>query len=46
LRTRPSLPVPLISRMSTLCVLRRPRTAGVARDACLDLGISTSSSGT
>lgn len=38
--TRPSLPVPVISRMSILCVLRRPRTAGVASEACFDFGAS------
>lgn len=39
-RTRPSLPVPVMSRMLMPCVLRRPRTAGVARDACFDRGLT------
>lgn len=46
LRTRPSLPVPVTSRMFSPWVLRRPRTAGVARDACLDFGVSVISSDT
>ena len=35
LSTRPSLPVPGILAMSTSYLLRRPRTAGVARPPCL-----------
>ena len=40
LRTRPSFPVPVMSRMLMSCVLSRPRTAGVARDACFDFETS------
>ena len=39
-KTRPSLPVPVMSRMLRLCVLSMPRTAGVAREACFDCGFS------
>jgi hypothetical protein len=42
--TLPSLPDPLMWRMSTAWVLRSPRTAGVARDACFDLGASAGTS--
>lgn len=39
--TRPSFPVPLISRMFTPWLFNSPRTAGTARDACFVLGISS-----
>lgn len=39
--TRPSLPVPLISRMFTPWLFSSPRTAGTARDACFVLGVSS-----
>lgn len=42
--TRPSLPVPFTSRISTPWVFRSPRTAGVARDAYFDLGASVGTS--
>lgn len=39
--TRPSLPVPLTSRMFTPWLFNSPRTAGTARDACFVLGVSS-----
>jgi hypothetical protein len=40
LRTRPSLPVPSTSNISTFLSLERWRTAGVARAACFPLGLA------
>lgn len=41
-RTRPSLPVPVTSDISTLSSFKRPRTAGVASLECLFCGLACS----